>query len=100
MNIILLNSGFGDDAVTWIVYIGLIFLIMYFFMIRPQKRKQDADQKFRNALKKGDKVITIGGIHGRITEISNHTVVIERNGMKLKVERSAISTNAIAEDLE
>ena len=100
MNTIILEAGPTGDNGAFMIMMALIFVVMYFFMIRPQKRKQDADQKFRDALKKGDKVITIGGIHGRITELSNHTVVIERNGVKLTVERSAISTNAIAADLE
>ena len=76
-----------------LLFFGLIFLVMYFFMIRPQVKKQIEEVKFRDALKKGDKVITIGGLHGKITELSDRTVVIEHGGISLKVERSAISMN-------
>ena len=76
-----------------LLFFGLIFLVMYLFMIRPQVKKQKEEVKFRDALKKGDKVITIGGLHGKITELSDRTVVIEHGGISLKVERSAISMN-------
>ena len=66
---------------------------MYFFMIRPQIKKQREEQKFRDELKKGDKVITVGGIHGKIVELSEKTVVVENNGVRLKIERSSIAMN-------
>ena len=83
-----------------LLFYGLIFVVMYFFMIQPQIKKQKRERKFRSALKKGDKVITIGGIHGKILELSDHTVVIENNGIKLKVERSAISMNEVSTQLD
>ena len=76
-----------------LLYFALIFGVMYFFMIRPQIKKQREEQKFRDELKKGDKVITVGGIHGKIVEISEKTVVIENNGVRLKIERSSIAMN-------
>ena len=76
-----------------LLYFALIFGVMYFFMIRPQIKKQKEEQKFRDELKKGDKVITTGGIHGKIVEISEKTVVIENNGVRLKIERSSIAMN-------
>ena len=94
---ILLNSA--GSVVEQLLFFGLIFAIMYFFMIRPQIKKQKRENKFRSELKKGDKVITVGGIHGRIINVKDSFVVIENDGVKLKVERSAISMNQVSSDL-
>mgnify|MGYP001402438424 FL=1 len=94
---ILLNSA--GSGVEQLLFFGLIFAIMYFFMIRPQIKKQKRENKFRSELKKGDKVITVGGIHGRIINVKDSFVVIENDGVKLKVERSAISMNQVSSDL-
>lgn len=70
----------------------MIFAVMYFFMIRPQIKKQKKEREYRSALQKGDKVITIGGIHGKITDIKEDTVIIEvHGGTTLKVEKTAVS---------
>ncbi|MCB0396082.1 MAG: preprotein translocase subunit YajC [Flavobacteriales bacterium] len=79
---------------------GLIFVVFYFFMIRPQMKKAKEQKKFRESLKVGDKVITIGGIHGKINDIKETVVVIEvEGGNRLKIERSAISAD-FAKDAE
>ncbi len=67
--------------------------VLYFFMIRPQMTKQKKEKKFRSEIKKGLKVITISGIHGRIVEINNtnNTVVIETGAGKIRFEKTAIS---------
>ena len=84
-----LQVGVGG---TSLVFFMLIFAVMYFFMIRPQIKKQKKEVAFRDALKVGDKVVTIGGIHGKISEIGKSTVVLDvHNSGKLKVEKSAIS---------
>ncbi len=71
----------------------LIVVIMYFFMIRPQNKKQKETQKMLDALKKGDKVITIGGIHGVVAQTKEQTVVIKvEDGTKIEFNRTAIST--------
>ena len=89
MNMILLETGMGSE--TFIFFI-LIFAVMYFFMIRPQIKKQKKEVAFRGSLKVGDKVVSIGGIHGRISEIGKSTVVLDvHDSGKLKVEKSAIS---------
>ena len=89
---ILLNATTPSSSTASLIMFGLIFLVMYFFMIRPQIRKQKKEQEYRSKLKKGDKVITIGGIHGKITEIKEESVVIEVYGAtKLKIAKSAIS---------
>lgn len=86
---ILLQTASGS---TSLIFFLLIFAVMYFFMIRPQIKKQKKEAAFRQGLKVGDKIVTIGGVHGRISELSKVTVVLDiHNGGKLKVERSAIS---------
>lgn len=69
----------------------VIVVVMYFLMIRPQQKKIKQEKEFNNALKVGDKVITKSGIHGRLAELNEETVVIETMAGKLKFERSAIS---------
>ncbi|MEE2954128.1 MAG: preprotein translocase subunit YajC [Bacteroidota bacterium] len=77
---------------TTLIFFVLIFAVMYFFMIRPQIKKQKKEQNYRSSLKMGDKIVTIGGIHGKITEINQKTFVIEvHGGTKIKVEKSAVS---------
>lgn len=77
---------------------GLIFVVMFFFMIQPQRKKQKELKKFRENLKQGDKVITIGGVHGKILEVTDTTVLVNSEGTKIRFERSAIS-QAVAENL-
>ncbi|MCF8378292.1 MAG: preprotein translocase subunit YajC [Bacteroidales bacterium] len=70
----------------------LIILVFYLFFIRPQMKKTKDQRKYREALKKGDKIITIGGIHGKIVEIQEKTFTIEVEGQnKLRVEKTAVS---------
>lgn len=74
----------------------LIIVVFYFFMIRPQMRKNKAQKQFRESLKKGDRIITIGGIHGKIIEVNDTTFIIETEGLgKLKIERSAVALNTV-----
>lgn len=69
----------------------LVIIVFYFFFIRPQMKKGKEQRKFREELKKGDKVITLGGIHGKVLNIDDTTVIIETEGQgRLKVEKSAI----------
>jgi preprotein translocase subunit YajC len=73
------------------IMIGVIIVVFYFFMIRPQQKKQKAEQKMRDSLAKGDRVVTIGGIHGKIVSIEDATALIEvDNGVKLKMEKTAL----------
>lgn len=69
----------------------LMFVVIYFFMIRPQQKKAKQEKEFESALKVGDKVITKSGLHGKVSELSEGTAVIETMAGKLKIERSAIS---------
>ena len=70
----------------------LMFLIMWLFMIRPQRKQQKELEKFRSELKKGDKVITAGGIYGIIAEVDERTVLLKVDGeVKLRVDKTSIS---------
>ena len=70
----------------------LIVLVFYLFFIRPQMKRSKDQKKFRETLQKGQKIITIGGIHGRITEIQDTTVTVEiDNQVSIRVEKSAIA---------
>ena len=78
----------------WVMMI-LIFVVFYFFMIRPQQKKQKELQKQRDALKKGDKVITAGGIYGIIKEVQETTFLIEvSKDTTLKVDRGSVYVSA------
>ncbi len=74
----------------------LIFIVMWFFMIMPQRRRAKQEKEFESALKVGDKIITKSGLHGRVAELAETTVVIETMAGKLKMERSAISMEMTA----
>ena len=69
----------------------LMFVVIYFFMIRPQQKRAKQEKEFESALKVGDKIITKSGLHGKVAELSETTVVVETMAGKLKMERSAIS---------
>jgi preprotein translocase subunit YajC len=76
-----------------IIMIVVMIVIFYFFMIRPNMKKQKEAKKFREGIKNGDKVVTIGGIHGKVLEVSETTVLIQSEGSKLRIEKSAIATS-------
>lgn len=84
----------GFDT-SWIFLI-VIFIVFYFFLIRPQQKKQKEQKKFRENLKKGDQVITIGGVHGTIASVeSDDTVMLETDrGQKVKLEKWGIASDA------
>ena len=77
-----------------LVMLVLIMVIIYFFMIRPQTKRQKELKKFRENLKVGDKVVTIGGIHGKILEIAETTVLINSEGSKLRLDKTALASSS------
>ena len=80
----------GGGMGFWLMII-LLFGIMYFFMIRPQRKQQKELETFRSGLKKGDKVVTTGGIYGVIDEVSDRTVLIKVDGdVKLRMDKNSI----------
>jgi preprotein translocase subunit YajC len=94
---ILLQAGgtgmFGD--LTKFLPMILIVVVFYFFMIRPQIKKQKEQKKYVNELKKGDKIITTSGMHGKIIDVADTTFLIEtEGGHKIRYDKSAISLEA------
>ncbi len=98
LNILLMSpQGQGSQQSGWISFLPLLLIIVvfYFFFIRPQMKRSKDQKKFRESLEKGQKVITIGGIHGRIVEIQETSVTIEvENQVRLRVEKSAIALDS------
>ena len=93
---ILLQAETAEPGFPWVLLLGM-FIIMYFFMIRPQQKRQKKAKEFRDAISKGDKVVTIGGIHGKIISISDLTVVLEVESGKIRVSKSALSPSGSPE---
>jgi preprotein translocase subunit YajC len=84
------STGSANPLVTFLPLI-LVFVVFYFFMIRPQMRKQKELNNYRNALAKGDKIITTGGIYGRVLEVKDNVVIMDVGGdVKLRVDKSAV----------
>lgn len=74
-----------------LLLIGIV-VVMYFFMIRPQSKKQKEQRKFQEDTQKGDRIVTISGIHGKIVDLDDKTITIEMENGKMKLERAAISS--------
>lgn len=86
---ILLQSG--NPMGSSLIFMVVIIAIFYFFMIRPQQKKQKDIQKAREAMQNGDKVITAGGIHGRIREVQQNYFLVEiSNGVTIKVDKASV----------
>jgi preprotein translocase subunit YajC len=88
------QPGGGGSSTLLIGYLGIMFVVFYFFMIRPQSQKAKKQKTFFSNLQKGDKVVTIAGIHGTVNKVNddNTTLQIEVSpGSYLKIEKSAIS---------
>lgn len=93
-------EGDGGGGLGAFLPLILIILVFYLFFIRPQMKKQKDLKKFREALKKGDKIITIGGVHGKIVEEQERTFIIEVEGQnRLKIEKSAVAMDGVSENL-
>lgn len=92
---ILLQEAQTGAGWSNIIFIVALVAIFYFFMIRPQTKRQKEIQKFRQGLKSGDKVITAGGIHGKIKNVKENTVVLEiADGLQITIEKSSIYATA------
>lgn len=84
------QGALGGGSMMWLLLIGM-FAIMWLFMIRPQRKQQKELEKFRNSLKRGDKVVTAGGIYGTVDEIKDRTVLIKVDGeVKLRVDKNSL----------
>jgi preprotein translocase subunit YajC len=85
------------ETVQPLIMMGLVMVVIYFFMLRPQMKKAKDEKKYRENIKKGDRVVTIGGIHGKINEIRDDSFIIEVEGNnRLKIEKSAVSMTSSA----
>lgn len=93
LNIMLMSQPGGEgNPYQGIIMMVLIIGVFYFFFIRPQQKKAKEAVKMRDALKKGDKVVTIGGIHGKIIELADTTFILEVEGQgRLKINKDAVS---------
>jgi preprotein translocase subunit YajC len=94
--LVFLQAAGGSNAGMFqLVFFGAIFIVMYFFMIRPQQKKAKEQKNFRESLKKGDFVQTLGGIHGKIYSIESDDTVwleVDTKGTRLKVEKAGIGS--------
>jgi preprotein translocase subunit YajC len=85
----------GGGGYSMIYMLGAMFLVMYFFMIRPQMKKNKAQVAFKEGVTKGDKIVTTGGIHGKISEVRDTTFIIDTEaGGKLRIDKSSVSMDA------
>lgn len=85
----------GGGAMMQMIFLVSIIVVFYLFMIRPQMKKQKEEKNFRAGLEKGAKVVTIGGVHGRIVEVNERTFLLEIDtNVKVRIEKSAISAEA------
>lgn len=95
MTSILLQAQGQSSPWTSFIFFGAIIAVFYFFMIRPQQKKSKDQRKFVDEIQKGDHVVTIGGIHGRIAEMEGDTIVLEvEKGGRIRFSKSSISMEA------
>ncbi|MBP3741716.1 MAG: preprotein translocase subunit YajC [Treponema sp.] len=92
-------SASGTASLLTFLPVIFIFVIFYFFLIRPQNKKQKETEKMINALKKGDKVITIGGIHGVVSSVKEKTIIVKvDDNCKIEFNRTAISSVELSDE--
>lgn len=94
-NLVALQAANGGGGIMNIGLIVILFAVFYFFMIRPQQKKQKEIKKFRDGLQKGDNVITAGGIYGKIKEVKNDSMLITvADGVTIRVDKNSIYPSA------
>ena len=99
---ILLQAQQGGSGMSMIIMMVVIFAIMYFFMIRPQNKKQKEIQNFRNSIAPGQDIVTAGGIYGKVKEVNDadNTLMVEiASGVKIKISKNSVYAGAPAETL-
>lgn len=85
----------STEGITQLIFPVAIALVVYFFMIRPQQRRANEAKKFRESIAKGSSVVTIGGLHGKVVDLTEEGVIIEVDkGVRLKFDRTAIAREA------
>ncbi len=92
--ILLQAPGQGQESMMpMLMMMGGMFIIMYFFMIRPQMKKAKEAKKFQDSIAVGDKIVTVGGIHGKVIEVDETTVVIGLDQGRMRIEKAALSAD-------
>jgi preprotein translocase subunit YajC len=93
--ILLQAEGATGGMGNMLLMMLLLFVVMYFFMIRPQSKRQKEIKKFREGLQVGDKVITAGGIHGKIKEVKPDHIILEiANNVNIKIDKGSVYASA------
>ncbi len=99
MNNILLQAAAapaGQNGWSSILMIVLMFVVIYFFMIRPQQKRQKEIKKFRESIKNGDKVITAGGIYGKVKDVKETTITLEiADNVRITIDKNSVYANAV-----
>ena len=96
---ILLQAPQGEQSMMpMLLMMGGMFVIMYFFMIRPQMKKAKEAKKFQDGVGVGDKIVTVGGIHGKVVEVDDTTVVIGLDQGRMRIEKAALSVDRIVSE--
>ena len=99
MNNILLQAAAapaGQNGWSSILMIVLMFVVIYFFMIRPQQKRQKEIKKFRESIKSGDKVITAGGIYGKVKDVKETTITLEiADNVRITIDKNSVYANAL-----
>lgn len=94
--VILQASSAGGSSMMNMLMIVALIVVFYFFMVRPQQKKQKDIRKFREGLQKGDKVVSAGGIYGRITDIKDNFIVLEIDkGVSIRIDKGSVYPSAI-----
>ena len=97
-NILLQATASEGTDFSFIILLGGMFLIMYFFMLRPQMKRQKEAKSFREGISKGDKVVTIGGLHGKVISVSDLTLMLELEQGKVRIDKTAVSPKGGADE--
>ena len=99
MNYILLQAAAApaeQNGWSSILMIVLMFVVIYFFMIRPQQKRQKEIKKFRDSIKNGDKVITAGGIYGKVKDVKETTITLEiADNVRITIDKNSVYANAL-----
>ena len=100
INLLSANGTSGWESLTMIIPLVLMFVVMYFIMIRPQRKKQKEEEKMRNNIQIGDEILTIGGFYGRVVSLKEDAIVIESvsDHTKQKIARWAVQQNLTIHD--
>lgn len=92
--ILLQEAAQGGSMMSSLLMFGLIGIVFYLFMIRPQMKRTKEAKLYRESIAQGDKIVTIGGIHGKVLEVADTTLLISSEGSKFRIDKTAVSPNA------